>query len=278
MIQPIKKISAVKIISETGTEGNSPLVIYCDDLEVYYAKTTTPTIPRVELINEIICYYFLKLWNLPVPDIALIKIDKVVVEAFTKESGNLSNRYNPSSFDDFFVGFKEVSPATELEKYIETLSSKHEWNNFNNPIDLIKIGLFDIWVCNKDRKPENPNILIGSNSTGFDFVPIDNAASFGYCSNYNSLNTTFLHLEEKYFILNLSLVHSITKFVPDLDLQSLKKDILASISLCIENMDEIFAQVPSNFGFSKKAQSKLKEILSNEKRNIVTSERYFPYI
>lgn len=278
MIEPIKSISAVKIISETGTQGNSPLLVYCDDMNRYYAKTTTSTIPRVELINEIICYYFLKLWGLPVPEIALIKIDKVVVDEYVKESGPLSNKYSDFSFNDVFVGFKEISPATELEQYIRTLDTKHEWNKFDAPIDLIKIGIFDIWICNKDRKPENPNILIGSGDERFQFVPIDHAASFGYATNYNSLSNALMYMEENFFILKIPLVRSIAKFVPDTALQTLNSEILAGISLCLENLDDIFSQVPENWGFSKKAKAKLREILSDKERNKVTSERFFPYI
>jgi hypothetical protein len=43
-------------------------------------------------------------------------------------------------------------------------------------------------------------------------------------------------------------------------------------------MDEIFNQVPSSWGFSKKERQKLKDILGDNDRNVVTSEKYFPYI
>jgi len=268
MIEPIKKISAVKIIKETCTKGNSPLLVRCDDSKNYYAKTSTSRVPRIELINEIICSYFLKLWGLNVPNIALIKIDKIVVDSYISEVGSLSKKYNSFSFDDYFVGFEEITPATELEKYIQILSSKHEWKKFN---------LFDAWVCNKDRKPDNPNILISGNSN-FDFVPIDNAASFGYCTSYKSLNKSMMHLEEKKSILSIPILRSITKFVLKKELETLNQDVLLSISECLNRMDEIFNQVPSSWGFSKKERQKLKDILGDNDRNVVTSEKYFPYI
>jgi hypothetical protein len=194
MIEPIKKISAVIIIRETLTKGNSPLLVRCNDSKNYYAKTSTSQIPRVELINEIICSYFLKIWGFNVPNIVLINFDKIVVDSYISETGPLSSKYDSYSFDDYFVGFEEVAPAIELDQYMQYLGSKKEWKKFNNPIDLVKIGLFDIWVCNKDRKADNPNILISDN---FNFIPIDNAASFGYCTNYKSLNKWMMHLEEK---------------------------------------------------------------------------------
>jgi hypothetical protein len=206
-----------------------------------------------------------------------VKIEKEVVDAYVKEEGPLSNRYNSSSFDDFFVGFEEVSPALELDQYIDGLSSKHEWNEFNNPIDLLKIGIFDTWVCNMDRKPDNPNILIYDDNSGFDFVPIDNAASFAYSTNYKNLNKAILYLQENKTILNIPVVSSIVKFVPKTEIQSLEKLVLQSISDCCSQMDDIFNQVPNNWGFSKKERLNLKDILGDKERNVVTSKRYFPY-
>ncbi len=138
----------------------------------------------------------------------------------------------------------------------------------------MKIGLFDIWVCNKDRKADNPNILISDN---FNFIPIDNAASFGYCTNYKSLNKWMMHLEEKKSILSMPILRSITKFASKNELKNLNQDILLNISKCLDELDEIFNQVPANWGFSKKERQKLKDILGDTERNVVTSEKYFPY-
>lgn len=278
MIEDINKISAIKIISEKGTKGSSPLYVMCDNHKKYYAKTTSKTIPRSELINEIICSYFLKIWGLKVPNIALVKIDNDVVDAFISEKGPLSERYKPSSFDDYFVGFEEVTPAIELDKYIVRFKNKHQWNQFINPLDLIKIGIFDAWVCNMDRMPKNPNILIHSNDAGFDFIPIDNAASFAYASDYKGLNSAILRLEENKLILNIPVASSIIKFVPDKELNELNEDILSCISKCQEFMDDIFNQVPNEWGFCKKARTKVKALLGDYERNVVTSKRYYPYL
>ncbi len=212
------------------------------------------------------------------PNLALVKIDNDVVDAYVSENGSLSKRYKSSSFDGYFVGFEEVTPAFELDKYIVSLKNKHKWNQFNNPLDLIKIGIFDAWVCNMDRMPKNPNILIHSNGEGFDFIPIDNAASFAYISDYKRLNSAILHLEENKLILNIPVASSIIKFVPDKGLQELNKEILLCISKCQEFMDDIFNQVPREWGFSKKARAKVKALLGDYERNVVTSKRYYPYL
>ena len=209
---------------------------------------------------------------------ALVKIDKEVVDAYLSENGILSKRYRESFFNNEFIGFKAISPATEIDKFIKGLSSKAEWNQLLKPLDLIKIGVFDYWICNKDRKPKNPNILLGSSSSKFNFHPIDHTAAFGYETSYNTLNKTLLILESKSSILNVPLIKSIAKFAPNLELSNLKDEILSDMEHCYKNMDEIFNQVPSEWGFSKKAKTKLKGLLSDIDRNKDISEIYFPYI
>lgn len=278
MIEAIKHIEAIKIVREINTIGSSPLQVICSNGFVYYVKTSTTTIPRVELINEILCNYFLKTWNLNAPEMALVNIDKVVVDAYLSENKALSKRYNTNSFNDKFIGFKEISPASEIDVYIKGLSSKAEWNQLINPLDLIKIGIFDYWVCNKDRKPDNPNILLKASNSKFSFHPIDHTAAFGYQTNYSKLNENLLFLESKFSILNIPLVKSIAKFAPKSELSNLKDNVLLDLECCNKNMDEIFNQVPSNWGFSKKAKEKLKDLLSDVNRNNNISKVYFPYI
>jgi hypothetical protein len=278
LIEPIAHITAIQILEETGTTGSSPLKVMCADGEVYYAKTTTQQQPRVELINEIICNYFLQCWDVVVPQIVLINLPQDIVEAYVQEKGKLSDRYTANAFHDVFVGFKEIPQAFELDNYINNLKNRHEWNKFRNPVDLIKIGVFDAWVCNKDRRPSNPNILIGEANNKFEFYAIDHAASFGYQTNYNRLTEILMHREDKYFILKIPLVPSIAKFVPKLDLQNLKNQLLLHMEKCCDNMDDIFNQVPAQWGFSAKGKTGVKAILSNKTRNKTTSELYIPYI
>ena len=62
-LQAIRQIEVQKIITEKTTIGSSPLQVFADDMNYYYAKTTTPKVPRAELINELICAYFAQCWE-----------------------------------------------------------------------------------------------------------------------------------------------------------------------------------------------------------------------
>ena len=71
MLEPIKRLNAIQVISETNTKGSSPLFVKAEDDEEYYVKTSQYQPPKMELINEVLCAYFLKCWNILTPGIAL---------------------------------------------------------------------------------------------------------------------------------------------------------------------------------------------------------------
>jgi hypothetical protein len=77
----------------------------------------------------------------------------------------------------------------------------------------VKIGIFDFWIGNKDRKPENPNILIGTDGNKFDFHPIDHTAAFAFLEDYKQVRDVLLAIEPKNNILSAPIIGSLTKFV-----------------------------------------------------------------
>jgi hypothetical protein len=279
VLEPIKHVQAELISREVGTQGSSPLLVLADDGKTYFAKTTTTNVPCIEIINELFCAYMAKCWGLKVPDFALVHIDNIVVENYEKENGKLSNRYKPDSFlNKEFFGSEQKVPAIELEKYIGKLNRKSELKQYNSPLDLIKIGVFDLWIGNKDRKPDNLNILVGGSNEKFDFHPIDHAASFAYCQDYKQVTDIFLFMEDRYLILSIPLVRSITNFASNASVKNLKNEILNGMDFTLQSLDFIFEQVPTSWGFSKRAKLHLKNFLSDKVRNERIASRYLSYL
>jgi hypothetical protein len=276
-IIPIRNVTAEKIFKEVNTQGSAPLLVMADDGNIYYCKTTLAKPPYIELINEVLVANFAKCFGLKVPELALVKISKATVDLFVQENGSLSRRYSKTDFDnELFFGSEKDATATELEVYIQQISGKAEFKNFQNPTDLIKIGVLDLWVGNKDRKPENPNIIITSNNGKLNFEPIDHTAAFSLCTNYQQVNTTFLFMEERFRILNMPLIKSIASFATNL--KELKEQITTGIQLTLTNLDDIFDMVPKDWGFSKKAKSHLKDFFSDATRNKSIVESYINYL
>lgn len=279
MIDSIKSLNAIAVISETNTKGSSPLFVIAEDDQEYFVKASSSVQPpKMELINELICSYFLKCWNIQTPEIALIKFDKQVVDAYTREKGPLSWKYKSIDFEkEICFASRQIKPVIEFEKYIKGLDKKQDFHLFRRPLDFLKIGVFDIWVANKDRKPENPNILV-SGFGKFDFNPIDHAAAWGYLCHPMDVTIPKLYLEEKFRILNVPLSKSIAKFTKISELKELQLEIHENILTTLKYLDFIFEQVPKEWGLSDKGKNKIRHILADNGRNLSISKSYLSYL
>ena len=274
----VKKLNASQILREYKTLGSSPLLVLVANGDSYIVKTTIQKKPTVEVINELICAYLAQCWNLLVPDFALIQIGQDIYQKFLEEGGELSGLYKLDAFGDrLYFGSKEIGNAVEFDQYMGKLSGKRDFKRFSSPLDLIKIGVFDLWVGNVDRRPNNPNILLSNRSGLFDFHPIDHASTFTNQSNYNLVTDAILRFEENLSILKVPFVKSLTNFVSSSVLQNLKLDFLECIKKSIDELDFILSQVPVDWGLSKREKVHLKEFFADQARNerISTSYQYF---
>lgn len=276
-MEPITTIDAVKIITEINTLGSAPLRIIASNNQTYIAKTTTKALPPVELINEIVCAYFCLCWGLKVPNFALIKISDQVIENFQADGNQLSDKYYHGFNDRPLFGSEEIAPVIELESYID-IASKHDFNKYASPGDLFKIGVLDLWVGNKDRKPDNTNILIGINEPGFDFHPIDHAAAFGFLENYREVRGPLLRIDPHNSILYSQFAKKMANFITDDELEQLKDDIHLHMENTVDQLDFIFEQIPNNWGFGKKSKKHLKDFFSNKDRNKETLHIFLSFL
>lgn len=278
-LKPIQTLSCEKVIKEIPTSGSSPLLVLGSDMNFHFAKTCKVDVPRIELINELVCAYLAQCWSLKVPTFSLLQIDKDVIEAFRGEAGNsLSNRYPTTLFPSVFFASKQLNPAVELDLYFNGLKGKPGLKLFRNPTDLIKIGVFDVWIGNKDRKLENPNILLNEVKNSVDFCPIDHSAAFAYCTDYRQVTPVFMFMEEKFKILKHPMIKAIAHLGPKAKTFGLKKELLADMELALKNIDFIFDQIPASWGLSKKAKAHLKAFLGDNERNKLVADSYTNYL
>jgi hypothetical protein len=266
--------TAVQIIEQTNT-NSVPFLVLCDDAIVYYAKTIFKTHPPFEdLINEVLCVYALELMNVKTITPALISIPQEVFDDFKKTNKPFDNRYNNLTFDDvMFFGSLFEESTTELEIYNTTLKNKFDYNRYKNPTDFLKIGVFDYWIGNKDRKGSNPNILLKETIDGkFEFLPIDHTQAFGLQSNYKALRIELMPEINSKSILRTPMSKSIISFADSKFMSNFHNEILADFDNVINNLDFVFDQIPSTFGLSKKGGKRIVEILSNKERNLLVSK------
>ncbi|WP_192499683.1 HipA family kinase, partial [Flavobacterium sp. PL002] len=213
MIDKIQIVRAVQILDCKRT-NSIPLQVLCDDNEIYIIKTMFKKHPPIEdLINEILCNYFFQCWNIPVPGQALVLFDDILIEQYLLENSAIDKKYTDFKFENhFFYGSKFLPNTTEIDLYNLTLKDKHDYKKYQNPLDLIKIGVFDKWIANMDRRKDNPNILIDSSNVKYRFIPIDNTQSFANQNNYKNLKLSIMDTVGNKSILNSQITKSICKF------------------------------------------------------------------
>lgn len=274
-----KKLIAGKIIKQHKT-NSFPLEVLCEDNKLYVAKTMVKKdAPYEDLINEILCKLLMNYWDIPTPQSCLIKINKETIEAAQKEGIDINRKYDLNTIDDkVFYGSMVLKNSTEIDLYNINIKDRYQFKKFLNPLDLIKIGFFDLWIANKDRRVKNPNILLEIINDKQRFVAIDNVQAFAYQRNYKALNLAIMeHYSSRNSILNASISKKIITFA-DVDLVDLKKELLNCINISVDNIDKIYELIPRSFGLSIKGKEKIKEILSNNERNNIIVNRIPDYL
>ena len=222
----------------------------------------------------------LKCWGLSVPEFASARVDTDVVDAYVAEKGKLSDRYTESTIKVPFFASRKIGLSNNLEEYNskQNFSKKH-FDLFRAPLDIIKIGLFDLWVGNKDRKPENPNILISGNDRELEFCPIDHTAAFAHCDRYININDLFLFLENRFRILTIPLIKSIANFgLIDDNRANFEQEVVDGMKLAANSLQDIFTQIPLEWGLNKKDKAKIIEVLSDNERINRIAKIYLEYI
>ena len=126
-------------MEEILTDGNSPIKVIGDDYNMYVVKNSKNKQPSTDIINEVLAHYFLKIWEIKCPDIALVKIEPTTLLP------EYTNSHKPHYYKEFVFGSKWVDDAIDSSIIFE-INKKNDFSKFNNPEVLFTIGLFDIWI------------------------------------------------------------------------------------------------------------------------------------
>ena len=263
MLNPLLYKNVIEVRKEVPGTAHCPLKVLTSDIEEYYSKTPKDQSPELSIIKEFLCTYLLQCWNLKTPEIVALLIDPSIINI------KLSPHHKKNYFSRTCFGSKILEPILELNA-ITSISNKYEYNKFSNPVDLLKIGLFDIWVANDDRKPSNTNILLKEGENGFILYAIDHAFTFSSMS-FVDLNPSF-EPEAPYndSILDTSLAQEIIKIALKEDIHLLKyinEYFDSAVSICHENFLYITDNIPKDLGLSSQCISALERFLFSKSRN-----------
>jgi hypothetical protein len=192
----LPRLETIQLLRETETDGHSPMQFICSDNEVYYLKYRSgKSFDSQEfnfLIYEVFCAVLLQELSIPVPPIALVKL---IDGSFESKQLKANRRY--AKADKICFASKEI-PNSQLVMDFEIIDSQEKFKRIANPMDLIKIAIFDIWVDNADRGKKietggcNYNLLLkpifSRTFEGSQILAFDHAFAFGGQSNTGILS------------------------------------------------------------------------------------------
>ena len=159
----LKSIEELRTVDVRSTNTN-PIRIRATDFREYIVKTQ-PRATSKGVIKEWLCAHFLKLWNLPVPDFAVISVQPHHIPAL------LHRDLQPFYFDRPAFGSLLVSDALDVNDTFH-YPGQYQKGLSNSSGELLYIALFDLWCSNADRHSQNYNLLYSADQIP-KFIPID---------------------------------------------------------------------------------------------------------
>jgi len=269
MIENIPTRKIITVSRELPTEGNHPLLTLCDDYGIYYVKNSKFKNPAYEMINEFICHFMLKQWDINTPEIAFINSNKLNLNAAYEKNHN-SKYYS----ERLAIGSKAVPTAIDATLFLSQ-KSKINFKKYHSQIDFHHIGLFDLWIENDDRGPELKNLMVYEENKLIKYLAIDHAfvlrtgayktlteKTFASTKNNSILESDFKRTQNKFLIANPKLIESEREY------------FYLSISKCQKILPEIFNLIPDNWGLSQNDKDLISNFLFEDKRNHAIFEEY----
>ncbi len=180
-------------IREMETDGHAPLVFQCDNGQVYFCKYRKRGSKAEEtdcLTYELVAHFLLRRLEIPTPDVAFVR---VMPDSFSPDRIKQNFPWFCEGITCF--GSKIVPKARDVSP-VEIIKSRRDFHTLANPLDLIKIALFDAWVGNADRGKSfdggyNFNLLLADTNGKQQYVAFDHAFIFGGINELRIFNPRF---------------------------------------------------------------------------------------
>lgn len=270
MITDLKTKKVINIIEEKSGTSQQPLLVLSDDFKPYYLKTPKSDNPEIYIIKEFLCHFLLNCWSLKTPSIAALIVDPKSIHL------SLSAHHKSNYFDRTCFGSESLDNSFDFFTLI-SLSNKYDFNRYKSPDDLLKLGLFDIWIENDDRKPTNPNLLVQDSGIGFDFYAIDHALTLSSLkfTDLNpaldlgvSFNDSILYTE----IAQIIFFHSVKSKNNWID--GINDYFYFAISNSKSFYNKIINSIPGDLGFSSACSESLYNFLFSDTRNKLVFDEF----
>lgn len=252
-MQILHTIEGIHKIYET--QGSSPLLVTCEDLNDWVCKYDRDT---KCLFNELLASEFAQIWAINVPKTTLIKVKPEHI------SSEKFSQLQPRWFEKECFGSLHIKNVKEID---DTVTKMFENNSFRDKItdknEFLKIALFDIWLANEDRNHNNFNLLLHISPERFNF--------FYVIDHVNIFNSSFLdygisELTEDDSIIKTDLAKKL--YGNDKKLSERVNDVVENFYICInkceKELNPILDLVPTSWDINK------QEIKTKINQNLFT--------
>jgi hypothetical protein len=165
-------LKAKLFIKEFETRGSYPSLFLCSDNEKYVVKHSQVGRNYIHLINEFIAAQLAQIAQIPIPDFSLITVDTDILP-----SDFIFNHGKPQGlcFGSKYL-HDYVENVNSIDYIIDIIIDRKD--NFKVIEDIINICVFDVWLRNNDRSPNNPNLLIQEIGREIGLIAIDHSSIF----------------------------------------------------------------------------------------------------
>lgn len=230
---------------------DKPVDVTCNDFENYICKYRDTD----NLLKEYLASCFLRRWQVPTPEIAFVWVKPEHVPEQHQRTVKAQLLTKPC------FGSKYDAQTIEVNQSLVALGNDAaEVRKIQNRLDLLRIGLFDLWLANDDRKQDNYNLLLVPNEPSkFYLHAIDHSACFhnGGVGEY-TLNP--LTPEESVLTSDVCRLLYTRSTVIHKQVDTALNRFRADVKKCADSLPEILKFVPPEWQVNAKS---IQEILQD---------------
>jgi len=242
----VERRISITSISKVFETQSRPVVVTCDDYLDYICKYGKPH----DLFNEYIAASFCQILQIPIPPFSFVKIlPEHVINGIPKR------HFQIPCFGSLYLPYAEDLTHFFLTKE----KNRFEINKIGNKEDIVKIGLFDIWLSNEDRHHNHSNILIDPRDDGSYFIAIDHTSIF----NSGNLDKELYGINEYESILTSDYIKVLFRRKTNIAkaLDEMIADFYIRVATCKDRLPIILQSVPPEWNLNlKEKQQQMEQI------------------
>lgn len=247
--------------TEEVVSGSSPMKFLCKNFETYWVKYTDSSGGHNELICEVLGSCLAMHFNIPTPEIDYIRI--------IDGSYNPNEIFrNPNIIGQNGIGFgsRDIKNHDILDRSRSRIRGKMNFKKIVNPLDFVKIGVFDRHVSNIDRHEGNYNLIVEKISENREKIyAIDHALIFGGDQHSESLNPVSETSLGKN-ILRTDLFNDLKNYLGMEEINRTAEEYFLKIDGVEDVVRSAFETFPQEWRYTSNLEERIVEFLINRAR------------